>query len=134
MKQALGEHEDYFIIRSVDFPILPDSARVARCKEESLLQLQEPPLGVDGDSLEWDQDHLQPEKPHTDLRVLRPAALVQEEPLQPPDVPSQWVADPVARALSWRLEPFDGPRASRRRPGCCLRHRSLLLLGIRESV
>src|SRR5215211_8148390 len=102
----------------------------SRWKEERLLQHEEPSLGVDGDGLEWDQDRLQPEKPHLDLRVLSPAAPIQEERLQPPDLSSQPVPDPVTCALLRRLEPFDGPRASSR-PSCCLRHRSLLLLGAR---
>src|SRR5919112_2480781 len=93
--------------------------RVAGWKEEPLLQHQEPPLGVDGDALNRDQDRLQPEKSHLDLRVLRPTAPIQEEPLQPPDLPSPWVTDPVTRALFRLIEPFDGPRASRR-PGCRL--------------
>src|SRR5215212_8370551 len=107
----------------------------SRWKEERLLQHEEPSLGVDGDGLEWDQDRLQPEKPHLDLRVLSPAAPIQEEPLQPPNLPSPWVADPVACALFWRPEPFGGPRAFRH-PGCrlTLRHRLLLLLGTREDV
>src|SRR5215217_1521725 len=109
-------------------------SRVSRCKEERLLQHEEPQLLVDGNGLNRDQDRLHPEKPHLDLRVLSPAAPIQEKPLQPPDIPSPWVTDPVTGALFWRLEPFDGPRASPRRPGCCLRHRSLLLLGTRESV
>src|SRR5918993_3440954 len=96
------------------------SARVARWKKKSLLQHEEPSLGVDGDRLEWDQDRLHPEKAHLDLRVLCTAAPIQEEPLQPADLPSPWVTDPVTRALRRRLEPFDGPRASRRRPGCRL--------------
>src|SRR5918995_4486326 len=91
-----------------------------RWKEVRLLQHEEPSLGVDGDGLEWDQDRLHPEKSHLDLRVLSPAAPIQEEPLQPPDLASPWVTDPVTRALFRRLEPFDGPRASRRRPGCRL--------------
>src|SRR5215204_5423766 len=95
-------------------------SRVARCKEDPLLQHEEPPLGVDGDGLNRDQDHLHPEKSHLDFRVLSPAAPIQEEPLQPPDLPFPWVTDPVTRALLWRLEPFDGPRASPRRPGCRL--------------
>ena len=96
-------------------------SRVARCKEERLLQHEGPPLGFDGDGLEWNQDRLHPEKSHLDLRVLSPAAPIQEEPLQLPDLASSRVTDPVTCALLWRLEPFDGPRASRRRPGCCLR-------------
>src|SRR5829696_4241477 len=95
-------------------------SRVARCKEDPLLQHEESPLGVGGDGLNRDQDRLHPEKSHLDLRVLSPAAPIQEEPLQPPDLSSPWVADPVTRALFRLIEPFDGPRASRRRPGCCL--------------
>src|ERR671912_1383669 len=79
------------------------SARVARWKEKSLLQHEEPSLGVDGDRQNRDQDRLHPEKSHLDLRVLSPAALVQEEPLQLPDLPSPWVTNPVTRALLWRL-------------------------------
>src|SRR5919107_2528933 len=97
-------------------------SRIARCKEDPLLQHEEPPLGVDGDDLEWDQDRLHPEKSHLDLRVLSPAAPIQEEPLQLPDLPSLGVTDPVTCALLWLLEPFDGPRASRRHSGCRLRH------------
>src|SRR5215213_3325129 len=96
------------------------SARVARWKEKFLLQYEEPSLGIDGDGLNRDQDRLQFQKPHLDLRVLSPAAPIQKEPLQLPDLPSPWVTDPVTRALLWRLEPFDGPRASPRRPGCRL--------------
>src|SRR5215213_5844941 len=96
------------------------SARVARWKEERLFQHEEPSLGVDGDGLDRDQDRLHPEKPHLDLRVLSSAAPIQKEPLQLPDLPSPWVTDPVTRALIRRLEPFDGPRASPRRPGCRL--------------
>src|SRR5215204_7279095 len=88
--------------------------------KKSLLQHEEPSLGVDGDRLNRDQDRLHPEKPHLDLRVLSPAAPIQKEPLQLPDLPSPWVMDPVTRALFRRLEPFDRPRASRRRPGCRL--------------
>src|SRR5215213_5530497 len=110
------------------------AARVARCEEEGLLQHEEPQLGVHGNGLNRDQDRLQPEKPHLDLRVLCPATPIQEKPLQPPDLPSPWVTNPVTRALIWRLEPFDGPRASRRRSSCCLRHRSLLLLGTRARA
>src|SRR5687767_4249829 len=95
-------------------------ARVARWKEDPLLQCEEPSLGVDGDRLNRDQDRLHPEKSHLDLRVLCTAAPIQEEPLQLPDLASPWVTDPVTCALMWRLEPFDGPRASRRRPGCRL--------------
>src|SRR5215216_3945723 len=95
-------------------------SRVARIKEDPLLQHEEPPLGVEGDGLNRDQDRLHPEKSHLDLRVLSPAAPIQEESLQPPDLPSLWVTDPVTCALLWRLEPFDGPRASPRRPGCRL--------------
>src|SRR5215212_9886388 len=109
-------------------------SRVVRCKEDPLFQYEEPPLGVDGDGLNWDQDRLHPEKSYLDLRILRPATPIQEEPLQPPDLVSLWVTDPVTCALLWRLEPFEGPRASRRWPGCRLRHRSLLLLGTREGV
>src|SRR5215218_8189334 len=98
----------------------------SRWKEERLLQHEEPQLGVHGNGLDRDQDRLHPEKPHLDLRVLSPAAPIQEEPLQAPNLPSPWVADPVACALFRRLEPFGRPRASRR-PGCRLRHRSLLL-------
>src|SRR5919112_4885209 len=104
----------------------------SRWKEERLLQHEEPSLGVDGDGLDRDQDRLHPEKSHPDLRVLSPAAPIQEEPLQAPDLASPWVADPVTRALFRRLEPLDGPHASRHCPGCCLRHRSLLLLGTHE--
>src|SRR5215211_6357232 len=104
-----------------------------RWKEERLLQHEEPSLGVDGDGLEWDQDRLHPEKPHLDLRVLGPATPIQEEPLQPLNLPSPWIADLVACAMFRRLEPFDRPRTSRR-PGCRLRHRFLLLLGTREGV
>src|SRR5918992_3669988 len=93
-------------------------SRVARWKEDPLLQHEEPPLGVDGDDLNRDQDRLHPEKSHLDLRVLCTAAPIQEEPLQPADLPSPWVTDPVTRALRRLLEPFDGPRASRRRPDC----------------
>src|ERR671912_3063353 len=75
------------------------SARVTRCEEKGLLQHEEPQLGVHGNSLNRDQDRLQPEKPHLDLRVLCPAAPIQEEPLQAPNLPSPWVADPVACAL-----------------------------------
>src|SRR5215212_3947663 len=96
------------------------SARVARYKEDPLLQYEEPPLGVDGDALNRDQDRLHPEKSHLDLRVLWPAAPIQKEPLQSPDLPSTRVTDPVTRALFRLIEPFDGPRASRRRPGCRL--------------
>src|SRR5918995_1097883 len=96
------------------------SARVARCKEERLLQHEEPSLGVDGDGLDRDQDRLHPEKPHLDLRVLCPAAPIQEEPLQAPNLPSPWVADPVACALFRRLEPFGRPRPTSHRPGGCL--------------
>src|SRR5215211_8016921 len=110
------------------------SARVARWKEKSLLQHEEQSLGVDGDALDRDQDRLHPDKSHLDLRILRPAAPIQKEPLQPPDLPSSRVTDPVTRALRRLIEPFDGPRASCRRPGCRLRHRSLLLLGTREGV
>src|ERR671911_1536466 len=92
----------------------------SRWKEERLLQHEEPSLGVDGDGLDRDQDRLHPEKPHLDLRVLSPAAPIQEEPLQLPDLASPWVTDPVTCALLWCLEPFDGPRASLRRPGCRL--------------
>src|ERR671917_1616547 len=95
-------------------------SRVARWKEDPLLQHEEPPLGVDGDGLNRDQDRLHAEKSHLDLRVLSPAAPIQEEPLQPADLPSPWVTDPVTCALLWRLEPFDGPGTFRRRPGCCL--------------
>ena len=105
----------------------------SRWKEERLLQHEEPSLGVHGNGLEWDQDRLHPEKSHLDLRELSPAAPIQEEPLQPPDLASPWVADPVAYSLFRRLEPFGRPRASRR-PSCRLRHRSLLLLGTREGV
>src|SRR5215208_8499911 len=99
----------------------------SRWKEERLLQHEEPSLGVDGDGLDRDQDRLHPEKPHLDLRVLCPAAPIQEKPLQPPYLPSPWVTNPVTCALFWRPEPFDGPRASLRRPSRCLRHRSLHL-------
>ena len=95
-------------------------SRVARCKEERLLQHEEPPLDVDGDALNRDQDRLHLEKFHLDLRLLSPAAPIQEESLQPPDLPSTRVMDPVTRALFRLIEPFDGPRASRRRPGCRL--------------
>src|SRR5215208_4632851 len=98
----------------------------ARCKEDPLLQYKEPPLVVDGDDLNRDQDRPQPEKSHLDLRVLCTTAPIQEEPLQPADLASPWVTDPVTRALRRRLEPFNGPRASRRRPGC-------RLLGTREG-
>src|SRR5215210_7023534 len=91
-----------------------------RCKEERLLQHEGPPLGLDGDRLEWDQNRPQPKKPHLDLRVLSPATPIQEEPLQLPDLASPWVTDPVTCALLWRLETFDGPRPSSRRPGCRL--------------
>src|SRR5215216_4332550 len=91
-------------------------SRVARIKEDPLLQHEEPPRGVDGDGLNRDQDRLHPEKSHLDLRVLSPAAPIQEEPLQPPDLTSSWVTNPVTRALFRRIEPFDGPRASPRRP------------------
>ena len=96
------------------------SARVARCEKDPLLQYEEPLLGVDGDALNRDQDRLHPEKSHLDLRVLRPAAPIQEEPLQLPDLPSPWLTDPVTYTLFWRLEPFNGSHASRRRPGCRL--------------
>ncbi len=33
-----------------------------RCKENPLLQHEELSFRVGGDALEWDQDHLQPEK------------------------------------------------------------------------
>src|SRR3954470_16947551 len=95
-------------------------SRVARCKEDPLLQYEEPLLGVDGDDLNRDQNRLHPEKSHLDLRVLSPAAPIQEEPLQLPDLASPWVTDPVTCALLWRLEPFDGPRPYSHRPGCCL--------------
>src|ERR671916_1028528 len=80
-------------------------SRVARCKEDPLLQYEEPPLGVDGDGLNRDQDRLHAEKSHLDLRVLSPAAPIQEEPLQLPDLPSSRVTNPVTCALFWRLEP-----------------------------
>src|ERR671917_70390 len=96
------------------------SARVARWKEEPLLQHEEPPLGVDGDGLNGDQDLLHPKTPPLPPRVPPPAAPIQEEPLQPPDLAPPWVTDPVTCALFRRLEPFDGPRASRCGPGCRL--------------
>src|ERR687897_56460 len=93
----------------------------SRCalEGEALLQHEEPPLGFDGDGLNRDQNRLHREKSYLDLRVLSPAALVQEEPPQPSDLASPWVTDPVTGALLWRLELFDGQRASRR-PGCRL--------------
>src|SRR5829696_8894469 len=100
-----------------------DESSVRRAWRRRLLQHEESSFRVGGDGLNRDQDRLHPEKAHLDLRVLGPAAPIQKEPLQPPDLSSQRVPDPVTRALFRRLEPFDGPRASLRRPSCCLRHR-----------
>src|SRR5215208_8532008 len=97
-----------------------DESSVRRAWRRRLLQHEESSFRVDGDGLNRDQDRLHSEKSHLDLRVLCTAAPIQEEPLQPADLPSPWVTDPVTRALRRRLEPFDGPRASRRRPGCRL--------------
>src|SRR5215211_7533520 len=105
---------------SMLYNLLCSCCALSRCKEDPLLQHEEPPRGVEGDGLNRDQDRLHPEKPHLDLRVLSPAAPIQEEPLQPPDLLSPWITDPVTCALLWSLEPFDGPRASPRRPGCRL--------------
>src|SRR5215210_6653447 len=102
------------------YPARVARARVARCNEDPLFQHKGPPLGVDGVALNRDQNPLHPEKSHLDLRVLSPAAPIQEEPLQPPDLPSPWVKDPVTLALLWRLEAFDEPRPSSHRPGCRL--------------
>jgi hypothetical protein len=44
-------------------------SRVARCKEDPLLQHEEPPLGVDGDGLEWERPQL--ERRLTPCRTLR---------------------------------------------------------------
>ena len=68
-------------------------SRVARCKEDRLLENEKSSFRIGGDGLEWDQDRLQPEKPYLDLRVLCSAAPVQEKPLQPPDLPSPWVTN-----------------------------------------
>src|SRR5215212_10132617 len=110
-----------------------DESSVRRALRRRLLQHEESSFSVGGDGLNRDQERLHPEKSHLDLRVLCPAASIQEEPLQPPDLSSQRLADPVTRALFRRLEPFDGPHASSR-PSCCLSHCSLLLLGAREGV
>src|SRR5829696_6405405 len=98
-----------------------DESSVRRAWRRRLLQHEESSFRVGGDSLNRDQDRLHPEKAHLDLRVLSPAAPIQEESLQPSDLTSPWVTDPVTCALLGRLEPFDGPRASLRRwPGCRL--------------
>src|SRR5215210_4550252 len=75
--------------RLVSFPMLHAlcptllvlRSRVARCKEDPLLQYEEPPLGVDGDGLNRDQNRLHLEKSHLDLRVLSPAASIQVQSL-----------------------------------------------------
>src|SRR5215204_1424338 len=110
-----------------------DESSVRRAWRRRLLQHEESSFRVGGDGLNRDQDRLHPEKSHLDPPVLGPAASIQEEPLQPPDLSSPRVPDPVTCALFPRLEPSDGPPASSR-PSCCLRHRSLLLLGAREGV
>src|SRR5215216_3331712 len=52
-------------------------SRVARIKEDPLLQHEEPPLGVEGDGLNRDQDRLHPENSHLNLRIVVAARTVR---------------------------------------------------------